>query len=141
MSELVIAIENPETVVAIETIETLVMVVNEGIRGEDGKQGNPGIPGPPGDGSTAFATQQEVLEGVKTDAVVSPATLAPALSKTHSQINPSATWDIVHNMNRYPAVSIVDSAGSIVIGDVEHLSASALRVTFFSGFSGTAYLS
>ena len=65
MSEIVIAIENPETVVAIETIETLVVVINEGIRGEDGAPGLPGPPGQSGAGTTAFATQAEVLEGMR----------------------------------------------------------------------------
>ena len=138
MSELVIAIENPETVVAVETIETLVVVVNEGIRGDDGA---PGLPGQPGTGTTTFATQAEVLEGIMESKAVSPATLSTALSKTYNQTAPASVWNVVHNLNRYPAVSVVDSAGSVVTGDVEHLSANALQVSFASAFSGTAYLS
>ena len=138
MSELVIAIENPETVVAVETIETLVVVVNEGIRGDDGA---PGLPGQPGTGTTTFATQAEVLEGIMESKAVSPATLSTALSKTYNQTTPASVWNVTHNLNRYPAVSVVDSAGSVVTGDVEHLSANALQVSFASAFSGTAYLS
>ena len=141
MSELVIAIENPETVVAVETIETLVVVVNEGIRGEDGAPGLPGPPGQSGTGTTAFATQSEVLEGITESKAVSPATLSTALSKTYNQTTPASVWNVTHNLNRYPAVSVVDSAGSVVTGDVEHLSANALQVSFASAFSGTAYLS
>ena len=138
MSELVIAIENPETVVAIENAATVILVVNEGVRGEDGKPGEPGLPGI---GTTTFATQAEVLAGIAESKAVSPATLSTALSKTFSQAAPASVWNVTHNLNRYPAVSVVDSAGSVVTGDVEHLSANALQVSFASAFSGTAYLS
>jgi hypothetical protein len=72
-------------------------------------------------------------------------TPAPAPSNglaayVHTQDTPSATWTIAHNMNRTPGVTIIDSANSVVIGDVEYLDSNTLRVTFSGAFSGKAYL-
>lgn len=58
----------------------------------------------------------------------------------HSQDLPLATWVIIHSMNRYPQVSVVDSAGSEVYGDIKYDSANQLTVSFSSAFSGKAYL-
>jgi hypothetical protein len=58
----------------------------------------------------------------------------------HSQDSPLATWVIIHGMNRYPQVSVVDSSGSEVYGDIEYDSANQLTVSFSSAFSGKAYL-
>lgn len=53
---------------------------------------------------------------------------------------PDSVWDITHNLYKYPSVTIVDSAGSVVIGDITYTSKSALTVTFSAAFSGKAYL-
>jgi hypothetical protein len=58
----------------------------------------------------------------------------------YQQIAPAAIWTIVHNMNKYPNVSVVDSAGNWVIGDVAYVSGSILTVRFSAAFAGTAYL-
>ena len=59
---------------------------------------------------------------------------------THTQNTPSATWTITHNLNCFPSVSVVDSAGSVVIGDVNYTNANTLVVTFAAAFGGKAYL-
>lgn len=59
---------------------------------------------------------------------------------TYKQNVPSSIWQITHNLDKYPSVTIVDSAGSVVVGDIEYISTSTLRVTFSSAFAGTAYL-
>lgn len=56
------------------------------------------------------------------------------------QLSPSATWVIDHPLDKYPSVSIVDSAGSVVIGDVEYVSKKRIIVTFQGAFAGKAYL-
>ena len=53
---------------------------------------------------------------------------------------PDSVWDITHDLDKYPSVTIVDSAGSVVIGDITYTSKSALTVTFSAAFSGKAYL-
>ena len=53
---------------------------------------------------------------------------------------PDSVWEITHNLDKYPSVTVVDSAGSVVIGDITYTSKSALKVTFSAAFSGKAYL-
>lgn len=57
-----------------------------------------------------------------------------------SQLSPSATWDIEHNLGKFPSVTVVDSGGSCVIGDVEYIDTANVRVTFQAAFAGKAYL-
>ena len=49
-------------------------------------------------------------------------------------------WVINHNMNKYPAVSVIDSAGNEVIGDIEYIDENNLIIKFSGGFSGKATL-
>jgi hypothetical protein len=58
----------------------------------------------------------------------------------YQQMAPAAIWTIVHNLNKYPNVSVVDSAGNWVIGDVAYVSGNILTVRFSAAFAGTAYL-
>ena len=59
---------------------------------------------------------------------------------TYIKSTPDSVWDITHDLDKYPSVTIVDSAGSVVIGDITYTSKSALTVTFSAAFSGKAYL-
>lgn len=57
-----------------------------------------------------------------------------------SQNTPSARWQIAHNLNKFPSVTIIDSGGSEVVGDIEYPDKNTVVVTFQSAFSGKAYL-
>jgi len=57
----------------------------------------------------------------------------------HQQMLPAAVWTVTHNLNKYPSVSVVDSAETVVIGDVEYTSLNTCVLTFFAPFSGEAY--
>ena len=58
-----------------------------------------------------------------------------------TQITPSDTWVIEHSLGWNPNVTVIDSAGTNVEGDIEYVSENSITLTFVSGFSGTAYLS
>lgn len=58
----------------------------------------------------------------------------------HDQQVASASWVIVHNMGKKPAVSIVDTADDEVIAQVTYNSNNQLTLTFSSPVSGKAYL-
>jgi len=61
---------------------------------------------------------------------------------THTQASPSSSWTVNHNLGYYPGgVSIVDSAGSKVYGDVTFVSENQLVVNFSAAFGGKAYVS
>lgn len=71
---------------------------------------------------------------------VTAAEVAEQNTYIHEQIFSSSEWYITHNLNKYPSVTIVDSAGTVVIGDIEYVSTSVVKVIFKSAFSGKAYL-
>lgn len=58
----------------------------------------------------------------------------------HIQMVSSSVWEISHGLGKYPSVTIVDSANSVVIGDIQYVDVNALIVSFAAGFSGKAYL-
>ena len=67
------------------------------------------------------------------------------ITYTHNQSSTSDTSTKTHNLNRYPSVTVVDSADTIVYGTVVYNSANQLTITFFEGssalaFQGKAYL-
>lgn len=67
-------------------------------------------------------------------------TIVGAVTYTHSQASPSATWTIPHNLGRRPSVTIVDSAGNVQIGEVLYNSDNQITVSFAAAFGGYAYL-
>ena len=58
----------------------------------------------------------------------------------HNQIAASKTWEITHSLNKYPTVTVVDSGGSIVYGEVVYVDQNRVLVTFSAMMSGTASL-
>ena len=58
----------------------------------------------------------------------------------HSQELASIEWLVVHNMGKYPSVSVVDSANDEVTGEVNYIDTNSLTIKFTAAFSGKAYL-
>ena len=54
------------------------------------------------------------------------------ITYTHNQSSTSNTWVITHNLHRFPSVTVVDSANTIVQGTVVYNSNKQLTITFFS---------
>lgn len=52
----------------------------------------------------------------------------------------SSEWEINHNLNKYPSVTVVDSAGNEVIAEVNYTSMNTCVVTMTAAFKGKAYL-
>ena len=52
-----------------------------------------------------------------------------------------ATWVIDHPLHFRPGVSVVDSTGRLVEGDVVYTDVDTVTITFSGAFAGTAYLS
>jgi len=59
---------------------------------------------------------------------------------THSQDISASQWVIDHNLNKYPSVQVIDSAGSFCIGKVTHNSVNQLTLDFNASFTGKAYM-
>ena len=58
----------------------------------------------------------------------------------HDQGIPSIVWTINHNLNKYPSIVSVDSAGSVVMGQISYVDLNNVTITFNASFSGEAYI-
>lgn len=56
------------------------------------------------------------------------------------QQSPATSWSISHDLNRYPAVTILDSSGNEVEADVNYLSPGSIRIDFAYPLSGQVFL-
>lgn len=66
--------------------------------------------------------------------------VAGAHDFTFAQGPASDTWVVKHLLGRFPAVTVVDSAGNVVEGGVRYDSADQITLSFSAPFSGSAYL-
>lgn len=57
---------------------------------------------------------------------------------THVQATPSSSWAITHGLGKYPSITVLDSSGQSVEGDVLYVDLNNVTLNFNSGFSGTA---
>lgn len=62
------------------------------------------------------------------------------LTYNYNQGTPSDVWEITHNLKKYPSVTVVDSANTVVYGEVVYDDLNRLHIIFSSEFSGKAYL-
>lgn len=58
----------------------------------------------------------------------------------HIQSVPTNTWVINHGLNKQPSITVVDSAGSVVVGDYHYNDLNTVTLTFHGAFSGKAFL-
>ena len=63
-----------------------------------------------------------------------------ARSYIHKQTVAADVWLIEHDLNKHPSATIVDSANSVVYGNIDYIDRNTLKVSFIGAFSGKAYL-
>ena len=49
-------------------------------------------------------------------------------------------WNIAHNLGRNPAVTVIESGGGQVFGDVVYNTLNDLTINFSPAIAGAAYL-
>lgn len=57
-----------------------------------------------------------------------------------SQNTPASIWTVIHPLNKKPSVTVQDSAGTIVEGDINYVDNTSLTITFNAPFSGIVIL-
>ncbi len=57
----------------------------------------------------------------------------------HNQTATSAKWVVQHNLGKYCSVTVVDSGGNIIVGNVEYVDINRLIISFSTAISGKAY--
>lgn len=58
----------------------------------------------------------------------------------HTQAVPSATWNVQHNLNKFPSVTSVNNSNIKMFGEVTYVDENNLTINFSAGFSGKAYI-
>lgn len=57
----------------------------------------------------------------------------------HTQLIASDNWIVVHFLDKKPAVTVVDSADTVVVGEIIYLNNDTVELRFNGQFSGKAY--
>lgn len=87
-----------------------------GLAGPPGPEGPPGPQGPPGEAGVGAYYR-------------------------FIQATAATVWDITHTIPYRPAVTVVDSAGEIIVPDIQFISDVQIRLVFSAEVAGEAYLS
>jgi len=58
---------------------------------------------------------------------------------SNKQFLAGQSYTVTHNLNKFPSVTTVDSAGSHLIGNVQHINNNSFNVTFTATFYGKVY--
>jgi hypothetical protein len=105
-----------------------------------------GAPGSPGD-LTAETTARIAGDDANASAIAGETTragnaetLLASQQEFTQAFDGAAVIAVNHNLGRYPAVTITDSAGDGIEGDVAYAGVNDLTITFSAPFSGTVYL-
>jgi hypothetical protein len=103
------------------------------VAGPRGPRGEDGAALPPG------GTDGQVLTKLSsTDSDADWETISFVDDKTFKQDFTNTNSVIVtHNLGKYPAVMVINSAGDEVFGDINYVSASLVVVSFSASFSGS----
>ena len=110
----------------------------QGVQGTTGTgtQGTQGTAGLQGISGAALDNTDDLTEGTTNKYFT-----VGRVSYDHMQGAASSSWSITHNLGFKPNVTVIDSAGNIVEGEIAYTNSNSLTVSFQSAFSGNAYLS
>ena len=53
---------------------------------------------------------------------------------------PSTTWNIQHNLGKFPSITVIDTGDTVVTGEYNYTSNTNVILTFSAAFAGKAYL-
>ena len=130
MSDTVIVVSVPTvSIVSVPAVQTVTQLAGSGLQGIAGPTGPLGLTGSTGPAGPTGAIGPTGLTGPSGD-----------LSYQFVQGPASVDWLITHNLGKFPSVTVVDSSGEEVEGEVKYLNNNSLRVIFSAAFTGNAYL-
>ena len=98
-------------------------------------------------GGTAFVVLSGTISEQAEDNIADyPVDVFPGPSRElvaqyiHTQEFAATVWNINHGLERWPSVTVVDSAGSEVEGEVVYVDTNNIRLYFSAAFSGRAFI-
>lgn len=142
--DLINSVSTSATTVADSTEQSTLLRGPVGPRGP-GVLTGPGLPDANDgfDGDIWIDTNTGTFYGPKTSGAWPAAPLFLAgttLRHIHSQPIPSTVWNVSHLLGGYPSVTIVDTAGTVVYGEISYSSTTDVVLSFSAAFAGYAYL-
>jgi hypothetical protein len=120
--------------VVVQPTEQVLEVRDPGVSGPQGIEGPQGPQGPQGVEGPQGAEGPQGIQGVQGEP-------SGPVAYTHTQYSSSASWTVSHNLGYNPNVTVSDSAGTIIEGEIAYPSSNTIVLNFSSAFAGTAYLS
>ena len=79
------------------------------------------------------------LSGIKT--YIETNANIPGETTTFVQSSASLEWNITHNLDKFPAVTVIDDTDNdVVFGDISYTNSNNLIINFSAPFSGKAFL-
>lgn len=57
----------------------------------------------------------------------------------YDQAVPATTWTVQHGLNKFPSITVVDTAKSVVVGDYTYVDNNNVILEFSAAFAGKAY--
>ena len=58
----------------------------------------------------------------------------------YQQVTPSTTWNIAHNLGKFPSITVIDTGDTVVTGQYTYIDNNNVTLTFSAAFAGKAYL-
>lgn len=101
---------------------------------------NSGIKVEPTFGTPVPTLSEKIKQMIDTPTESSNSSSGGDKSYEFNQLAPQKSWTIMHGLNKHPTVTIVDSGGNTVIGDIKYIDNNNIELNFTSAFSGIAYL-
>lgn len=135
-------IENKIEVLQIRKASDVISVQQTGKRGPIGPDGPEGPPntlsiGTVTEGDDADATITGQSPNQTLNLVLPRATPGQDGDKNYTAtFSPTDNLVVTHNLNKYPAVDVINSAGDEVVGNVNYLTLNSLVVSFSAPFGG-----
>ena len=56
------------------------------------------------------------------------------------QVAASTTWNIQHNLGKFPSITVIDTANTVVTGEYTYIDNNNVQLNFSAAFAGKAYL-
>ena len=100
--------------------------------------GNISVTGTFADSAGNVGVLGKVLTSTGVGTVWDDAPQAPTFIFTQNV--PSTTWNITHNLGKFPSITVIDTGNTVVTGEYNYTSNTNVILTFSAAFSGKAYL-
>jgi len=100
--------------------------------------GNISVTGTFADSAGNVGVLGKVLTSTGVGTVWGDAPQAPTFIFTQNL--PSTTWNITHNLGKFPSITVIDTGNTVVTGEYNYTSNTNVILTFSAAFSGKAYL-